>query len=478
MRFLRLPFAAAILIFLSHTFAQIPPQSQIIEGFRPATDASLSTKAIKYVPFDVPRGVTSIKIQRQFTWLGGPAGILDQGVWDPDGFRGWQGGVNRDKDLLITGNLDTTEPHYLPGPLPAGTWKIAQSLLKSPPGGVRYRYLITLAFDGSKPPSQTPAIPKYDPGIVRDGPGWFAGNLHSHSIYSDGSLTLTQVATLNRKAGYDFFVASDHNTYRQDYEIPAAAAANPGLLILYGEEITTPYGHSNVIGIRPGEWFDFRMDAGDGKYAQLVQKAHAEGALIEVNHPYAPCLTCYWRFTRSEWADDDGIEVWNGIWTIDDQLSVFAWDRLLKAGKHFHAYGGSDFHRLPDVISPATLVYAKNLSRDAIMEGLKAGHVVISDNPHGPMIEFSINGKNILPGDTILLAKNASPHIQIHISHGAANNLEVIWSDGSMEKQITQQDEIFDWSSQTSLRHFYLRAELIHEGKMHALTNPIFVDRK
>jgi hypothetical protein len=350
--------------------------------------------------------------------------------------------------------------------------------LSSPAGGVHYRYTVTLAFDGTKPPEQMPEIPKYDPGIVRDGPGWFAGNLHVHTIYSDGSQTLTQVATLNREAGFDFIAATDHNTFRQDYEVPAAAAANPTLLILYGEEITTAYGHSNVIGIQPGSFFDFRIDAGDGRYLALAAKAHQQGAIIEVNHPYAPCLSCYWRFPRSEYANDDGIEVWNGAWTIDDQLSVFAWDRLLKAGKHFNAYGGSDYHRPPDPLTPATLVYAKNLSRDAIIDGLRHGHVVLSENPHGPMIELSIAGQTALPGDTVVMAKGQSLPVHIHVLRGAGAKLEIIWKDGSAEVPINSADSTIDRTLPVDSNHFYVRAQLISDGKMRALTNPIFVDTK
>ena len=480
MKISALPFAALMLFFFSTCPAQTAPRTLVIDDYRPATDASLSTKAMKYIPFDVPSGVTSIRIQRKFTWESGDAasGVLDQGLFDPNGFRGWQGGTNRDKDLTLSGYAETTEPHYLAGPLPAGRWLIAQSLLKSPIGGVHYRYTITLSFDGPPPPKEMPPIPTYNPGILRAGPAWFAGNLHVHTIYSDGALTLTQVATLHKEADYDFFAATDHNTFRQDYEIPAAAAANPGLLILYGEEITTPYGHSNVIGIHPGSFFDFRIDAGDGYYLALAAQAHREGAIIEVNHPYAPCLSCYWRFSPSEYANDDGIEVWNGTWTLDDQLSVFAWDRLLKSGKHFHAYGGSDYHRPPDPLSPTTFVYAENLSRDAIIDGLRHGHVVLSENPHGAMIELSITGQTALPGDTIVIARNKPLPVHIRVLRGAGAKLEIICNDSSAEVPINSPDTSIDRTIPVDSDHFYVRAQLISDGKMRALTNPIFVDTK
>lgn len=472
-------YLSVVLTFLGrNVLAQSSSRTVVVDGFRPATDASLSTRALKYIPFNVPPGVTSIRIQKKFTWLGGPVGVLDQGLWDPNQFRGWQGGTNRDKDLNLTGDFATTEPHYIAGPLPAGTWEIAQSLLKSPPGGVRYRYTITYGFDGPAPPTTMPAIPKYDPGIMRASPAWFAGNLHVHTIYSDGALTLTQVAKMHKAAGYDFFAATDHNTYRQDYEIPKAAAANPGLLILYGEEITTAYGHSNVLGIQPGSFFDFRIDAGDGKYLQLAAKAHQQGGIIEVNHPYAPCLSCYWRFPRSEYANDDGIEVWNGAWTLDDQLSVFAWDRLLKSGKHFRAYGGSDFHRLPDALSPAVLVYAKNLSRDAIIDGLRYGHVVVSTGPHGPMIQLSVPGQSALPGDTVSMPADKSLPVRVRVQRAAGTKLEIITQDRSEEIPIHSTDEVINRTFTITTPHYYVRAELLRDGKMEALTNPIFVDEK
>lgn len=454
----------------------IPPLIISIQGDRPAADASLSTKAMKYLPFDVPAGVRSVSIHRQITWASQPAGIVDQGIWDPHGFRGWQGSANSEKDVVISGYANTSEPHYLPGPIPAGRWLIAQSFLKSPPGGFHYQYTITLGFDGPKPPKRMPAVPMYDPGIVQSGPRWYAGNLHSHSIYSDGALTLSEVAKMNRAAGYDFLAATDHNTYRQDYEIPAAAAAAPGLLILYGEEITTAYGHSNVIGIHPGSLFDFRFDAGDGQYPKLIAQAHQQNAIIEINHPYAPCLTCYWRIPQSEYAGVDGIEVWNGQWSLDDRLAVFAWDRLLKQGHRYRAYGGSDYHRPGDFLGPATFVYAENLSRDAIMDSLRRGHVVLSESPHGPFLDISIPNHPALPGDLITVPQNAALTIQVHVTKAAGQNLEIIWKDGSAEIPISSNDQTISRTVKIDSPNFYVRAELVRDSQMTALTNPIFID--
>ena len=40
---------------------------------------------------------------------------------------------------------------------------------------------------------------------------WYKGNLHTHTLNSDGDSTPHEVTTWYRKQGYNFLVLSDHN---------------------------------------------------------------------------------------------------------------------------------------------------------------------------------------------------------------------------------------------------------------------------
>ena len=71
------------------------------------------------VPFQVPSGIQRLDVSFSYTGKEDHT-TLDLGLLDPDRFRGWSGG---NKHAFSIGIADAT-PSYLPGPLPAGTWKL------------------------------------------------------------------------------------------------------------------------------------------------------------------------------------------------------------------------------------------------------------------------------------------------------------------------------------------------------------------
>lgn len=42
---------------------------------------------------------------------------------------------------------------------------------------------------------------------------WLKGNIHSHTVFSDGSWTPEQMKDQYKKHGYDFLAVTDHDTY-------------------------------------------------------------------------------------------------------------------------------------------------------------------------------------------------------------------------------------------------------------------------
>jgi hypothetical protein len=474
------------------------PKVIVLEGRRNPADASVSTKALYYLPFDVPPGVTRITIHKELEH--GPdttrKNTVDMGLFDPRGgapekngghpgaagFRAWQGGVK--EDLVVTGSAATSSPHAIPGPLPAGRWYVAQYYLASAPAGLGYKYTITLSFDGPKPGKAT--IPKYNPGVVKLGAGWYAGNLHAHSLHSDGGRTFNNLIARNETAGFDFIASTEHNSTTAHYRFAEAARAHPKMLMLFGDELTTPGGHANIIGQEPGHWFDFRIDYGYDKLPALIDDAHRQGAFFVVNHPFAPCTTCTWQYPPAEWAKADAVEVWNGTWTPDDRIAVNMWDQQLKTGRHLIASGGTDYHRGEDAMVPTAIVYADNLSRDAILDGLRKGHIQISESPRGPRLSFALGNRsqNVLPGDTIRLRKTDNIlEVAVKVTGGKGNTLRLVWQDGQVRLPVSSDEQTIRYSLPltTPLASAegkgYLRAELLSSDnteQMRALSNPVY----
>ena len=93
-----------------------------------------------YVPFDVPQHTARISISYKYERDNG-ANTIDIGLFDtrstgsdsdPRGFRGWSGG--RRSELFVS--REEATPGYLPGELPAGTWRIILGLYRVAPTGV------------------------------------------------------------------------------------------------------------------------------------------------------------------------------------------------------------------------------------------------------------------------------------------------------------------------------------------------------
>lgn len=454
-----------------------------VAGRREPEEAVVGTKAMKYLPFDVPANVRRITIHREFDH--GPdttrKNTVDFGLFDnrgtEKGFRGWQGGSPG--DFVVTGDANTASPHAIPGPLPAGKWYIAQYYLVSVPAGLNYTYTITFDFDGPAPPRQFSDPPPYKPGVItgKTTPGWYAGNLHAHSLHSDGGRTFSDMIGYNAAAGYDFVASTEHNNTTAHYQFNEAARAHPGVLLLFGDEFTSPGGHANIIGQKPGYWFDFRMDPGDKRLPKIIAEAHKQKAFVIVNHPYAPCISCTWKYPDTEWENADAIEVWNGKWTPDDRATLEMWDRLLKAGRKIHAVGGTDYHRGDDALTPTTRVYATTLSQPTIMEGLRKGHIYLTESPKGPNLFLSSLDKTALPGDTIPSPGDKGVSIRISIVGGAGKILRLIWATGEMSIPIYVDDTNVIQKIPTAVgRNSYIRAELRNpDDSPAALTNPIYL---
>jgi predicted metal-dependent phosphoesterase TrpH len=318
-----------------------------------------------------------------------------------------------------------------------------------------------------------PAIPAYRPGALRREAGWYAGNLHTHTVHSDGGGTLEELARKNREAGFDFIVSTEHNTARAHWEFAAVAAKVPDLLLLPGVEFTSPYGHANIYGSRPGHWFDFRFDAGEGRLPQTIKEVHDQRAVFVANHPFAMCTTCTWRYPEREWKGMDGVEVWNGKWDLTDEQAVTWWDGLLRRGLRLNAYGGSDFHRGTDALVPAARVWASRLEQGAVMDGLRQGRTVLVADPKGASLELTAGRAK--PGETA----SGAVDVQVRMRNAEGLRLILLTDVGVMEEieSVGSGEQVRAFKTDLKGRRF-LRAELRRggrKGEMIALTNAIFV---
>ena len=245
----------------------------------------------QYLPVQVPDGCCALRAELEYDR---PGAVLDLGCIGPAGFRGWSGGARR--SFVITPGAAT--PGYLPGELEPGTWHVVIGLHRVPPAGAEYRLTAEVSSTPGElapAPPPDPLPPLADRPPRRDLPAspgrrWLAGDLHTHTVHSDGAMTVPELARFAVGQGLDFIAVTDHNTVSHHAELPAAAAAH-GITLLPGQEVTVQAGHANVLG--DVGWIDFREPADSwleaaerGGRADVGQPPHRRRR--ELDHPDDP----------------------------------------------------------------------------------------------------------------------------------------------------------------------------------------------
>ena len=326
-----------------------------------------------YLPVEVPPGASALRVDLEYNAAG--AG-LDLGCFSPDRFRGWSGGARR--SFTITAKSAT--PGYLAGELEPGVWQVAVGLHRIPWNGVRYQLSAETMSATFTEAEATPPTPLLDRPARRELPAtagmrWLAGDLHSHTVHSDGALTVPELARFAVERGLDFIAVTDHNTTSHHPELPAASAAHD-IALIPGQEVTTEAGHANAFGELP--WVDFREPPDN-----WLEQTERGGGLLSVNHPYGG---------QNSWIAPMGrrpplLEVWHWSW-LD-----LRWNVPLSWWLAWHpkaiAVGGSDWHRPGSDAppgSPTTWVQSYAAEPSAVLDGVSAGLVAISAGRDGPVL--------------------------------------------------------------------------------------------
>ena len=119
--------------------------------------------------------------------LGG--NTLDIGIFDArgmgassPGFRGWSG--SHKPDFTIAENWAT--PPYLAGPIQTGTWHVLLGPYKVGPHGCNYEVAITFSEDPGQPERHPMQVSATRGSPTRAERGWLRGDLHCHTLFSDG----------------------------------------------------------------------------------------------------------------------------------------------------------------------------------------------------------------------------------------------------------------------------------------------------
>lgn len=425
-----------------------------------------------HLPFTVPAGVHQIHLRIDYNDrissdpLVGVGNTLDIGLFDEQGiapgspgFRGWSGSER----LAISIDEEWATPPYRPGTIGAGVWHVLLGPYKIGPRGLDYR--IDIWFDAGLPP-EVPEIVLDAPRLVASvppaaEPGWVRGDLHCHSLYSDGDSWPSELLVRATELGLDFLAITDHNSAL----FPRRPDEPPGLpFLLTGIEVTTYSGHWNVWGL--SEWFDFRDPTSAGVTTEM-RRAVAAGGFVSINHPrpWGPD----WEYEETD--VNHAVEVWNGPWDHLNPVCVAFWEEQLTQGRRVVAVGGSDTHELrsegtgllppPKLAEPTTWIrVGDRLDADSLLAGLRTGRCFISASPWGPQ----------------LYCRRVEEGMLVRVVGGAGATLEVLTGGEQIAARTIVGD---DWSESFAFPDgaAYVRAQVSDDrGSVLAFANPVWVD--
>jgi hypothetical protein len=436
------------------------------------------------VSFQVPAGTAEIQIAHSD---GSDYVILDWGLWAPEGYRGWGGGLTDDAVIGVA----QSSRGYLPGAITPGMWTVVIGKAQLGATGGHYIIDVTCRDNATLPVmAQAP----YAAVTLSPTRRWYKGDFHVHSDQSgDAHATLTQITDLARSRHLDFVNLSDHNTVAQHALI---AALQPGLtdfLYLRGAEITTYAGHGNAVGIH--SYVDHRVGLGGVSATTIIDDVVGQGGIFIVNHPAldlgTACIGCAWKHADTPWDKVAGIEVITGAWEVSERaftpLVAKMWDDLEDQGYRIAAIGGSDDHTAgvganasnAAIGSPTTLVLADDLSEAAIIDAIKHRHTLVQlRGPDDPLVDATVDTKDggkAEIGDEIDGVDHV--HLDVHVTGGVGIFVQ-LWRDGAKLAQLPVDSDDFHhgFDDATTGKEQRYRIELINDaGNRLVMTSNFYV---
>ena len=227
------------------------------------------------------------------------------------------------------------------------------------------------------------------------GEGFFAGDIHHHSIYSspvwggtdDVIESAGEVADSMRAMGLRYGALSDHHNIfnHKDWK----ACETEDFLPIPSKEISTSNGHVLSLGVdeydviyKIPEAKDRTEDYLRKEFVRITDEIREKGGLPQLNHPRDLQVSISWNRDFYDMTDIfETVEIWNGsnpmYYGSTDALAAEFWRDLLEEGRFIPATTGSDTHntRADDyhvMYAEARWLYERfKEAKPCVLEGLK-----------------------------------------------------------------------------------------------------------
>jgi hypothetical protein len=290
------------------------------------------------------------------------------------------------------------------------------------------------------------------------------------------------LAVRARAAGLDFIATTEHNSATAPGVWGHLAADD--FLIVLGEEVTTKTGHWLALGINPGEVVDWNHQVRDGLIDQCLHQVHRAGGLCVAAHPHAPYPSGDFMFPFRGF---DAVEVWNGLWTsdrpwnADNDAALAEWGRSLAADIHTGSWrpamGNSDTHLEGQIGIPHTVVFAEELSAEAVLAGMRAGRSWIAESAEVDVSFIANVGGRVVGVGERLATPGGHVEVQAAVRGVPMGTVSFHTDRGKAHRASLPGDGAgaVQWDT-TAEDSGFVRIEVRHpSGHVAALTNPIIL---
>lgn len=331
----------------------------------------------------------------------------------------------------------------------------------------------------------------------------WAGAIHVHSVYSDGTGTFSEIVDAAVKAELDFLIFNDHGSHRL-YE-KGAEGYYGKTLVLIGQEIGRRMGHCLAIGTTE------KIDDPTGDIPEIVRKIKKQNGIPILAHPEGRGKVIFAAHDNS-WKDRTqvnftGMEVWSFMYDWIEDLNWFngpyyylhpecvlrgprddvlqLWDRLCQQ-RPVVGIGGLDAHakqmfgmtafpyeflfrtlRTHVLTEPPTGNFHHD--RNLLLDGIRGGHVYFSNDFHLSASGFSFEAA----GDE-----------KIHIQGDSLHNIGTTILKTSLPYEATvriiRNGKVMDsrdcisWEMPLNEAGVY-RVEVVKEEKKWIFSNPVYI---
>lgn len=314
--------------------------------------------------------------------------------------------------------------------------------------------------------------------VVAAGPVFqtYFGDLHAHSMYSDGEGTPAGAFWSTRAAGLDYFVLTDHNMMLAPWqwakvEAAADAAYEPGAFAaMAGYELGWWYDHINVFNPpylvrQPDVPQDAKADAAD--FEDVV--VGLNGAIGMFNHPTwseGDDLDGFTHWTPERDAAIDLVEIYNHG---DGEAEWYEPSYVLCLDMGWHvmptAVGDTHYVDWDTQVMPyqhRTALLATGLTRKALYQAMRArrGYATLDPDLH---VSYALNGKVmgsvLTPGTRYSAAVHVSDP-DVTAAGDAVTKLELISDGGAVVAAKAVAGHSVSWTPtarSATARWFYLR---------------------